>query len=248
MTVRVVLAAVATSAILAGCTSALDVRYHEAGANRGLLASVAPRRVIVGPIADRRMDQTRIGAAPKNGDAITTTRTVADAVREALVVELTKNGHAIVSDGGDIRLVADVEEFWLDTAGRDGTTHYVGRVALAVAVRDERTGATLFMRRYAGIRRRAAEPDAREAWREVMDAALARTLRDIATDAEFVAALAGAQSMSRTGKTTSSKRRARIPRAAHAAWSIARACDTSAAKTSSSRRASARSKITTFSS
>lgn len=196
MRIRVVLAAVATMAIIAGCTSALDVRYHEAGTNRGLLASVAPRRVIVGPIADRRIDQTRIGAEPKNGDAITTTRTVAETVREALVVELARNGHEVVSDSGDIRLVTDVEDFWLDAAGRDGTTLYIGRVALAVAVRDERSGATLFTRRYAGIKRRYAEPDAREAWREVMDTALARTLRDIATDAEFVAALAG-RAMSR---------------------------------------------------
>ena len=189
--VRVVLVALAALSILGGCTSALDVGYPETGANRGLLASVAPRRVIVGPIADRRMDQTRIGSVPKNGDPITTTRSVADTVREALVVELTKNGHAVVSEEGDLRLVADVEDFWLDTAGRDGATHHVGRVALAVAVRDDRTGATLFMRRYAGIKRRYAEPDAREAWREVMDTALARTLRDIATDAEFVAAVAG---------------------------------------------------------
>ena len=196
--VPVVFAAVATLSVLGGCTSALDVRYPEAGANRGLLASVAPRRVIVGPISDRRMDQTRIGAVPKSGDAITTTRAVADTVREALVVELTKNGHAVVSDDGDIRLAADVEDFWLDTAGRDGTTHYVGRVALAVAVRDERTGTTLFVRRYAGIKRRSAEPDAREAWREVMDTALARTLRDIATDAEFVAAVGG-RTTSRVG-------------------------------------------------
>ena len=189
--VPVVLAAVAALSTLAGCTSALDIRYPEAGVNRGLLATVAPRRVVVGPVVDRRRDQTRIGSEPKNGDAITTTRAVADSVREALVVELTKNGHAVVSDDGDIRLVADVEDFWLDTAGRDGTTHYVGRVALAVAVRDARTNATLFARRYAAIKRRHAEPDAREAWREVMDTALARTLHDIATDAELVAAVAG---------------------------------------------------------
>jgi hypothetical protein len=197
--VPVVLAAVAALSTLGGCTSALDVRYPEAGANRGLLASVAPRRVIVGPIVDRRMDQTRIGAEPKSGDAIATTRAVGDTVREALVVELTKNGHAVVSGDGDVRLVADVEDFWLDTAGREGATQYVGRVALAVAVRDERTAATLFMRRYAGIKRRSAKPDAREAWREVMDTALARTLRDIATDAEFVAAVAG-RTTSRVGR------------------------------------------------
>jgi hypothetical protein len=174
-----------------GCASALDVGYPEAVANRALLASVAPRRVAVGPITDRRMDQTRIGAEPGNQEAIATTRAVADIVRDALVVELAKNGHSVVTDDGDVRLAADVEDFWLDTAGRDAKTHYVGRIALAVAVRDARTGATIFMRRYAGIHRRYAEADDRDAWRQVMDTALARVLRDIATDPDLVVAFTG---------------------------------------------------------
>jgi Uncharacterized lipoprotein len=185
--VAVVLAAVAA---LAGCTSALDVGYPEAAANRGLLASVAPRRVAVGPVTDRRADQARIGARPGNGEPIVTARPVADIVRDALVVELTRNGHTVVAEGGDVRVAADVDQFWLDTAGRDGTTHYVGRVALAVAIRDERGGSTVLVRRYAGIKRRYADPDARDAWREVVETALARTVRDLATDPELVPALA----------------------------------------------------------
>jgi hypothetical protein len=104
---------------------------------------------------------------------------------------LTKNGHVVAAGEGDIRIVADVEDFWLEAIGGGGPTQYVGRVALALAVRDERTGATLFTRRYAGIRRQSGAPDARETWREVMDTALARMLRDIATDAGFVAAVGG---------------------------------------------------------
>jgi uncharacterized lipoprotein YajG len=183
-------AVVLAIAALAGCTSALDVGYPEAAANRGLLASVAPRRVAVGPVADRRGDQTRIGARPENGKPIATARPVAEIVRDALVVELTRNGHVVVPEGGDVRVAADVDDFWLDTAGGNGSTHYVGRVALAVAIRDERGGSTVLVRRYAGIKRRYADPDAREAWREVMETALARTVRDLATDPELATALA----------------------------------------------------------
>jgi uncharacterized lipoprotein YajG len=178
----------AALSILAGCATALDVGYPERGANRGELTSVAPRRVVVGPITDRRMDQTRIGAKP-NEEAIGTRRPVVEIVREALVVELTKNGHAVVPAEGDIRLAADVEEFWLDAAGRNSTTQYVGRVGLALAVKDGRSGATLLIRRYAGIKRRQGEADSKDAWRDVMDTALARAVRDIATDPAFVAAL-----------------------------------------------------------
>ena len=196
--------------ILGGCASALDVGYPEAVANRALLASVAPRQVTVGPITDRRMDQTRIGAEPKNGEPIATTRPVADIVREALMVELAKNGHSVVAADGEIVVAADVEDFWLDTAGRDAKTHYVGRVALAVAVRDARSGATLLTRRYAGIHRRYAEADNRDAWRQVMDTALVRILRDIATDPDLVAAFAGRTMSGRYGPPLTQKPAARL--------------------------------------
>src|SRR5262245_63065307 len=121
------LTALVALATLGGCASALDVGYHGLDANRTLLASVPPRRVVVGPVTDRRMDLTRIGAKPENGKAIWTARPVAEIVREALVAELTTNGHAVVPSDGDIRLAADVEDFWLDTSGRSATTQYVGR-------------------------------------------------------------------------------------------------------------------------
>jgi hypothetical protein len=63
-------------------------------------------------------------------------------------------------------------------------------VALALRVVDAHTGDRRLTRRYVGIKRRLAETDAVDVWREIMDAALARTLRDIATDPELVAALA----------------------------------------------------------
>jgi hypothetical protein len=52
-----------------------------------------------------------------------------------------------------------------------------------------RTGERVVTRRYVGIRRQQAEPDSAEARRAVMDTALARTVRDLATDRELVAAL-----------------------------------------------------------
>jgi hypothetical protein len=46
----------------------------------------------------------------------------------------------------------------------------------------------LFTRHYAGTKRREADADAKDVAREVMDAALARTLHDFATDPKVVAA------------------------------------------------------------
>ena len=172
---------------LTGCASTLDVGYPQAGVNGALPASA--RRVALGPVTDRRMDQTRIGAKPKNGEAIATTRPVADIVRDALVVELTRSGFAVVPGDSDIRVAADVEDFWLDTSGRNSTTQYVGRVAIALAVMDARTGDTVLLRRYGGLRRLQADATNTSAWREAIDTALLRTMHDVATDPALAAAL-----------------------------------------------------------
>lgn len=175
--------------VAGGCASrTLDVGYPEA--NRALLANVAPRRVVVAPVTDRRADKSRIGSRPEDGKSIVTARPVADIVRDALVLEVGKNGHQVVAGPGDVIVAADVEEFWLDAVGRSATTQYVGRVAIAVVIADGRTGDRLWTRRYVGIRRHTAEADSKKAWREVMDTALARTIHDVATDPDLALTLA----------------------------------------------------------
>ena len=88
----------------AGCArnQGLDVRYPEAGVNRALLASVPPQRVGISPVVDRRLDTSRIGSLPKDGRAIVTRRPVSDIVRDALTVEVSRNGHAVLPDAQDV--------------------------------------------------------------------------------------------------------------------------------------------------
>ena len=174
----------------AGCgRSGLDVRYPEARAHAAMLAAAAPRQVEVSPVVDRRAQTKRLGTDHKNGD-IVTSRAVVDIVHEALVVELTKNGYAIGSDRRDVIIAADVEEFWLDVVSGYAKTQYVGKVAIALRVADGRTGGMLLTRRYIGIKRREVDKGSNDVARTVMDAALARTMHDMATDPELVAAFA----------------------------------------------------------
>jgi uncharacterized lipoprotein YajG len=173
-----------------GCarTQGLDVRYPEAGVNRALLASVPPQRVGISPVVDRRVDTSRIGSLPKDGRVIVTQRPVSEIVRDALTVEVSRNGHAVLPDAQDVVLAAEVEEFWLDVVVGRSHAQYVGKVVLALAVVDGGNGETLFTRHYAGTKRREADAHAKDVAREVMDAALARTLHDFATDPKVVAA------------------------------------------------------------
>ena len=194
LALRLVLGLAAALAV-GGCgttTPGLDVRYPESGVNRAMLATVAPRRVELGPVADRRPDPARIGADRKTSKDIVTARPVTDIIHDALVLELGKNGHVVAAGGRDMAMVATVEEFWLDTVVGYTSTQYVGKVALALAVVNGRTGETVIARQYVGVKRRAiATSDASgAAEREVMNAALARVMHDIATDPALVHALA----------------------------------------------------------
>ncbi|HET7344168.1 MAG TPA: YajG family lipoprotein, partial [Methylomirabilota bacterium] len=164
----------------------------EAGVNRAMLATVAPRRIVLAPVTDRRADRARIGTAPGTAKDLVTERPVTDVVRDALALELAHNGHVVAGDGPDVALAASVEEFWLDTVAGHSTTQYVGKVVLALTVSDARGGSPLVTRRYVGVKRRVDEtPEAsRDAERQVMNAALARTMHDVATDPELVRALA----------------------------------------------------------
>jgi YajG family uncharacterized lipoprotein len=177
-----------------GCgTTALDVRYPEQGVNRALLASVAPRRVQIGNVDDRRLETARVGIEPGGKGEIVTSRSVADIVHEALGIEMSKNGHLLVSDRPDVVVRPAVEVFSLDAVEGYASVQYVGRVVIALTVADGRTGDTLLTRRYAGVRRRQVDKPDESQWREVLDTALARAMHDLATDPDLVAALGGSR-------------------------------------------------------
>ena len=65
-------------AALSGCASGiLDVGYPAATAPSPPMHAVAQaRRVVIRPVVDRRLDDTRIGPASKNGEAMVSRRPV----------------------------------------------------------------------------------------------------------------------------------------------------------------------------
>ena len=179
---------IAMAVSLVGCsnTVAVDVGYPEAGVNRATLASVRSRRVEIRPVTDRRTDTARIGVQPdEKKKLVVTSRPVTDIVRDALVAELQRNGHVVVPDRSDLMIAADVDEFAFDAVAARSSAQYVGKVALALTVTDRQSGKIVFTRRYVGIKRQNADRDAKHAARDVMDAALARAMHDLATDAEL---------------------------------------------------------------
>jgi hypothetical protein len=171
------------SPALGGCSSAgLDVLYPAAGASTALAAVPRPH-VEVGPITDRRINPGRIGVNPKTGHAVVTSRPVTEIVREALLAEVNGSGPASASGGRDLVLSVTIEDFRLDEIGGYRSVLFVGRVVLTLRANDARTGETLLTRRYIGIKRQQVDKPSDAARRETMEAALARTMHDLATDA-----------------------------------------------------------------
>jgi uncharacterized lipoprotein YajG len=188
---RLTLWAIVTFLALGGCSSSavLDVGYPTV-TNTPMLPSAQARRVVIRPVVDRRVDTTRIGSASKDGHAVVTRRPVADIVREALVGEMTKAGYPVVAERWDVAVSAEVEEFWIDVVSGYKTALYVGRVVIALAVVDGSSGEQILVRRYVGISRRETNEGPKKAGRDALDAALARTMHDVATDPTVRAALA----------------------------------------------------------
>jgi hypothetical protein len=60
---------------------------------------------------------------------------------------------------------------------------------IALTVADGHSGTTLMSRRYVGIRRKQVDTASESAWSDVMDAALARTMHDLATDPDLASVL-----------------------------------------------------------
>jgi len=131
---RRALGVVAVVLIAGGCasTSGLDIGYPAASANRAMLGSVAPLRIGISPVVDRRLDAVRIGSAAKGGADIVTSRPVPEIVHDALATEIGKNGHAVVTTDADAILAAEVDEFWLDIVPGYPEIQYVGKVATFV--------------------------------------------------------------------------------------------------------------------
>jgi hypothetical protein len=146
----------AVALLPSGCAftdATLKVRYDEALAVRGPLSSVEPRRVLIVPLADKRPEIDKIGWK-KNGYGMKTAKIfsakpVPEVVREALALELAKNGHRLASDP-QVKLTGDVTEFWFDYQVGMFTIEFVGTVGMTLNVVDGQTGEAMYSGAYQG--------------------------------------------------------------------------------------------------
>lgn len=190
--------ALSLSAVVAlgGCaftTAKLDVGYKEDSASRGPLASVESRQITIDPIVDKRPERDRIGYK-KNGFGqrtadILSKKPVPDIVREALALEFAKNGHAVGDSRHDVIVSGEVTSFWFDTQINFWNVDFIGTAAVKLTVSDANTGTELLTRTYQGDYKDTAFGGLEGTWERVMNTALERMVREVATDPKLVQVL-----------------------------------------------------------
>lgn len=191
--------------LLGGCvfmSANLDVGYKDMAASPGPLAAIAPRRVAIAEVVDKRRETDKIGykrhGLGGRSATIFPDRPVPEIVREALATELRRNGHAVVSDEPDRVVSVEVTEFWIDTQiGWLGPT-FIASTGVVLTVANQRTATTLLRRTYHGSYREkflTVMPDGTIA--RIVSRALEEMMRDLGTDGRLVEALKGPSATAR---------------------------------------------------
>jgi hypothetical protein len=170
----------------------LNVTYDDSKVNKGPLSAIPPLRAEIGEFRDARPERNKIGdkrnrLGVKTAD-IVTTKPVPDIVRDALVAELSRNGHLISAEQTQVIMVGEVTAFWFDYQVNFWTIDFMGTVGLTLNVIDGRTGAVL-TRRYQGHYTEASFGGLDATWERVMNTALARVIQEIGTDPHLLQAL-----------------------------------------------------------
>jgi|SRR5262245_30893226 len=187
-----VLATVARS----GCAftkSTLDVGLEPTNTARGPLSGIPLTTFAMATLIDKRPDTDRIGYTRNGGGSktadIVAARPVPAIVRDAIVAELSANGHRL-DDAGDVVVTGDVTTFWFDTVVSVGSLEFSGLVAADLTFTDAKTGRAPVTRTYQGHDTEKTMMGGLDGtWQRIMNTALERMVREVATDPRLLAAL-----------------------------------------------------------
>ncbi len=171
----------------------LNVNYPESAARQGPLSSIVPVSIQVDTFSDARPDQNRIGYK-RNGFGmqtadIITTQPVPLIIRDALVVELKKNGHLAQADHYVAAITGVIRTFWFDYQVNFWTVEFMGTIGVEVGVVDPNTKRVLVSRTYQAHYNEKSMGGYVGTWERVMNVTLERLIRQIGTDQQVIEAL-----------------------------------------------------------
>ncbi|HYD87571.1 MAG TPA: hypothetical protein VEA80_08865 [Vitreimonas sp.] len=171
------LAALALAFTASACaTGTTNLTLAPAAARPGVLSEAPPTRIDVGPVADQRQRQDRIGDK-RNGygmvmGAVGTTEPPAETIEHALEQVLTANSHIL--GGQEDRYVLDttLRNFWFDYRTGLVTVEFFGSVQGDVALVDRTTGQTIYTEAFEGYYSERTGGGLSQTWTRIMNGAL----------------------------------------------------------------------------
>jgi uncharacterized lipoprotein YajG len=183
----------------------LNVNYPESAAKQGPLSSIAPLSVQVDTFSDARPDRDRIGYK-RNGFGmqtadIVTTQPVPLIIRDAIAVELKKNGHLTQADHA-AAITGVIRTFWFDIQVNFWTIEFMGTIGLDLAVVDSATKNVLITRTYQAHYDEKSMAGYTGTWERVMNVTLERLVRQIGTDQKLIDALKSINTHAQEGGKT----------------------------------------------
>jgi uncharacterized lipoprotein YajG len=189
------LALAALGIALQGCAftkSTLSVAPSAELKVAGPLGDVAPVRFSPPQLEDNRQDRARIGWK-KNGFGantadITTAEPVDQIVEKSVAKALTDARH-MVTDGGDVQVVGQVDRFWFETDVNFWTVTFIGEVRCTLEFIDARTRQSLYKHTYTGSHSESKAGGLDKTWAAVMSKATDKLIEDIVLDENLAAAL-----------------------------------------------------------
>jgi uncharacterized lipoprotein YajG len=180
---------------LGGCAAPkiLDVGLKPTDAGHGPLGSAPPVTVRVADLTDKRPEPERIGFTKnafggRSADLVTG-RPVTTIVRDAIVAEFAASGHRVGPDA-DILVSGTLTAFWFELSTDGGLFQLTADVGADLTLSDGPAGQLLQTRAYQGHYAEKTTAGALEStWQRVMNTALQRMVREIASDPGLLAAL-----------------------------------------------------------
>lgn len=181
---------------LGGCAltqANLNVVYDKAKSSKGPLSDIPPRQLRIGQFNDVRPERGKIGYK-RNGYGmktadIVTQKPVPEIIRDALIVEFSKNGHVAGDKDSEFVLAGEVTTFWFDSQINFWSVEFMGTVAVDLNVTDGQTGASLLVGKYQGHFNEKSLGGLDSTWERVMNTALALMIEEMSTDMRLLEVL-----------------------------------------------------------
>jgi hypothetical protein len=169
-----------------GCTHTLDIKYDFEMVRKGPLSSIRSLNIVIEEFKDERPSK-KIFVSPFITGNIILTKSVPQIVRDALIVEFSKNGHLVINDNDNsFTLSGTITAFCTEVKRGVWGDKSIGTININLNVINNKTSALVFKRAYDGYYEKKGQGTRLD---YIMNKTLENMMRQMSTDIELIQVL-----------------------------------------------------------